>query len=881
MRWRFLIFLFLLIPSLSNAYSLSAHTTLTKEILNFYNEYYPASKISNDLVNFLIDGVRKEDDPPRYLNHFYDPINNKGLTIGWRSWEKAKSWAQNSKSQLAFKYLPLEASVLSSVEKKKIENNLSNKDFTWERAIRYWQDGEKEMAMYALGHVLHLLEDMAVPDHTRNDPHPEGSPYEIFTKEKKINVEILSTKQPINLKSVDEYFDSVAKYSNEGFYSKDTTNVGGYINPKSNYFKRHKDGRLYEFKTDKEFGDYFLARSNNLFSWVQASGKSIDNHFVLNDYWNRLSIKSIQHGAGLVNLFFEEANKKELADSSKPLLASLVDTVISKARGNSESGLKERAVISLEGNNQVVSSVIETKEPQLPACSYNSSSTPTHQNILINEIAWMGSVNDSNDEWVELKNISNDTFNISDWWLIDKDEQIKFNFPKESMVSRNGFYLLERTDDQSVLSVAADFVFKGSISNENEGLRLFDNNCILIDEVFAQPNWPAGINTERKTMERESNLNWHTGPVSGTPRMENSQPVIVVNNESGSLTGGSGSVNNSVVVNTATVTNATTPPLVLKVFISEFLFDAEGSDDNKEFIELYNPNDQAIDISEWSIQVASSSGVISKKNFEAGNKINSKGFFLIWFGDPPAGKAADMKWASGSLNNTAGSVYLVRNQDKIDGSSDSDIVDSFNYSKDTFSDFAPGKSLKRKDNIGDFQVSGSSTVENVTAPTAGGGFLRAVSFYKNNDDSNNYIDLIFDQYPFAPERKDAWKILAFYLNTDPLVQESITTDDNTGWVPQSNNLLSLQYPMYSGDGAPRYSVILPDTPEGFGSGGGISNVAYNYNFIEPNKIKIKTLHNATSTDYITIAYYDFESSGGGSQNFKLKLADPTRYYFKE
>ena len=41
--------------------------------------------------------------------------------------------------------------------------------------------GDKEKAMFALGHILHLIEDSSVPDHTRNDPHPNDSPYEKWT----------------------------------------------------------------------------------------------------------------------------------------------------------------------------------------------------------------------------------------------------------------------------------------------------------------------------------------------------------------------------------------------------------------------------------------------------------------------------------------------------------------------------------------------------------------------------------------------------------------------------------------------------------------------------------------------------------------------------
>ncbi|MDD3386734.1 MAG: hypothetical protein PHX92_02290, partial [Candidatus Pacebacteria bacterium] len=50
------------------------------------------------------------------------------------------------------------------------------------------------------------------------------------------------------------------------------------------------------------------------------------------------------------------------------------------------------------------------------------------------------------------------------------------------------------------------------------------NNCNLIDEVLAEPSWPAGDNDTKKTMERGSDLSWHTyfGEFLGTPKAENS-----------------------------------------------------------------------------------------------------------------------------------------------------------------------------------------------------------------------------------------------------------------------------------------------------------------------------------------------------------------------
>jgi len=44
-------------------------------------------------------------------------------------------------------------------------------------------------------------------------------------------------------------------------------------------------------------------------------------------------------------------------------------------------------------------------------------------------------------------------------------------------------YLLERTDDNTVLHVKKDLIYVGAIRNENEEIKLFDNNCGLVDLV--------------------------------------------------------------------------------------------------------------------------------------------------------------------------------------------------------------------------------------------------------------------------------------------------------------------------------------------------------------------------------------------------------------
>jgi len=162
-----------------------------------------------------------------------------------------------------------------------------------------------------------------------------------------------------------------------------------------------------------------------------------------------------------------------------------------------------------------------------------SNDSPVQNKIIINEIAWMGTVNSGNDEWIELKNISDHSIDLLNWQLFDEKKQIKIIFNESTLLLSNGLYLLERTDDSSVPNIISDFIYKGSLSNEDETLYLFDENCVFQDIAKADPDWPAGnnIGTEKRTMERGSDLNWHTysgyqnNGLWGTPKEENSFPV--------------------------------------------------------------------------------------------------------------------------------------------------------------------------------------------------------------------------------------------------------------------------------------------------------------------------------------------------------------------
>lgn len=126
-----------------------------------------AENLSLPARRWFEQGSEREDDanfispaPLRFRHHFYDPVYNRGLTgpalgtVGRRAFE----WALEEPESIA------------------------GQDYSWRDARGYFLSGltaetdtNRQAAMAttfrALGQVVHLIQDMAVPEHTRNDWH--------------------------------------------------------------------------------------------------------------------------------------------------------------------------------------------------------------------------------------------------------------------------------------------------------------------------------------------------------------------------------------------------------------------------------------------------------------------------------------------------------------------------------------------------------------------------------------------------------------------------------------------------------------------------------------------------------------------------------------
>ena len=116
--------------------------------------------IIRDIAQWLGEGGEREDDLPRFVFHFHDPLrltDSAGLGLGPARFASSVIW-MHDRAQL----------------------------WSWASArARYYQalteiDPVRREALWAdlfrsLGQIMHLVVDASVPEHTRNDMHPLGA----------------------------------------------------------------------------------------------------------------------------------------------------------------------------------------------------------------------------------------------------------------------------------------------------------------------------------------------------------------------------------------------------------------------------------------------------------------------------------------------------------------------------------------------------------------------------------------------------------------------------------------------------------------------------------------------------------------------------------
>lgn len=160
------------------------------------------------------------------------------------------------------------------------------------------------------------------------------------------------------------------------------------------------------------------------------------------------------------------------------------------------------------------------------------------RSVLINEVAWAGTASDKTaQEWIEVKNNSGSNMSLRGWQIQNGNQGVKIFFGDSDFIAPGGFYLLGRGNADFLQGIGFDKFFTGAIRNSDEVLRLFNENCNVVDEALTDvgngKNWPAGTaSPDYRTAERFPDLSWHTysgsgvNKIMGTPRAENSPSLI-------------------------------------------------------------------------------------------------------------------------------------------------------------------------------------------------------------------------------------------------------------------------------------------------------------------------------------------------------------------
>jgi hypothetical protein len=145
--------------------------------------------------------------------------------------------------------------------------------------------------------------------------------------------------------------------------------------------------------------------------------------------------------------------------------------------------------------------------------------TKAYAAVVFNEIAWMGSLENANAEWIELFNNGSEAVSLSGWTITSAGTAPTIALT--GTISANGYYLLERTSDASVPGVSAHQVYTGALANGGDTLTLKDSIGGVSDTVVGGTGWSliGGNNTTKETPQR-SDAGWVTGtPTPGALNM--------------------------------------------------------------------------------------------------------------------------------------------------------------------------------------------------------------------------------------------------------------------------------------------------------------------------------------------------------------------------
>lgn len=166
--------------------------------------------------------------------------------------------------------------------------------------------------------------------------------------------------------------------------------------------------------------------------------------------------------------------------------------------------------------------------------------------VVINEVAWAGSLDSSTDEWIELYNNFDQAVDVTNWHISDDLGASDYVILSGS-IPAHGYFLIE-DHEAAVMNVPADAIIDLSLANTGDSLQLYDAGGQLIDTVNGSGGaWYAGDATSRATMERidpvssvDAASNWASSTGSGSQSSGGSAMVATPKALNSQTSGGQG-----------------------------------------------------------------------------------------------------------------------------------------------------------------------------------------------------------------------------------------------------------------------------------------------------------------------------------------------------
>ena len=283
-----------------NKFSLNDYLKIQLGMKEGTETYFKSDYLDQQVFKWIGYGGKKEDAGFRSANHFLNPITNTGLSGNY----SALQWATLSVATQSFSPFASWNDVRNNYLKA-----LTAKD-------KETREDYFAMTFQGIGQVMHLVEDMSVPAHVRNDLHPPpfwNDGYEDWAKRINDATILGSNYKPYSAYAaydssflIPQLFDTdrykglspdplvtllnnsgLAEYTNANFFSEDTMTAANFPYPKTDSNK--KTAKSYTGPEATYSREYFYKDCGEDYCQENAPEKNYSGYLLsavdLNDYW--------------------------------------------------------------------------------------------------------------------------------------------------------------------------------------------------------------------------------------------------------------------------------------------------------------------------------------------------------------------------------------------------------------------------------------------------------------------------------------------------------------------------------------------------------------------------------------------------------------------